>query len=300
MTDSALASHVRSVQTLASEVAAEGRHDAAYKILRDSVAGVLVASRSSPDQKMLKLATRLAEQEDDPSARTKILFQAYDEMLDKSSMNQTTRLPRATTPTSRPPRPLAETPDRPLNSFSPSNPLNRTLNRSGNNFRPVLGSPLPRFNSSLQRDDISPRSDLNLEQGDSQKFSREGLPPAGKSPMKRAASAPYFVPRASGSQPFGDDRISNRGTSHYTTLGAPRTNSHYAETLPGGNWEFGGSINPWRTTHQSFHKGEDQEPLTPCSKDRNFQYVDGEKYNGVASVKQRVKLPAHHRSPYLL
>jgi hypothetical protein len=250
------------------------------------------------------------------STRTNIILQAYDEVLERPSMDSTTLLPRASTPTSRRHRPSMETPERPShsNSFSStglSNSLRRNFTQSkmASTDYGKFSSSLPRFSSdgkngfqryNGQSQDISPRPNSS-ESIESPKTLREGLPPAGISPMKRASSAPYFAPRPLGGHLFMEDaRTTQRGTSHYTTLAAPRTNSHFCDSLPGGNLEFGMSSNPWKTTHQSFHKHPELDTSIRCSKDRNFQYVDGEKYNGVASVRQRVKLPAHHNSPYLL
>lgn len=267
------------------------------------------------------------------SVRTNIMQQAFDEVLDKSAQNHAPALSRSAmlqgspgtslrrhpatesptdtidwprTPLCRRPTvdALTETPERPSLSMGLSRPsvpnsLSRhyaqssPASRDWGAFRPS-SSALPRVQREPQ--EFSPHATLQWESG--RESDRMPLPPAGKTPLARASSAPYFVNRPQGNDRFMEDaRSTDRGTSHYTTLGGPRTNQNYGHTLPGANMQFC-SLNPWKTSSQVFYQTPDIDPEPYRARDPNFQYVNGEKYQGFASVRQRVRLPAHHSSPF--
>lgn len=318
MANSTLSKHVRSVKSLASEVAAEGRHEDAWQILKDSAASVMVASPGSPNQKMLKLAVRLAEQEKDMSLRTNIMQQAFDEALPTHAAMETTMAPTEwpSTPSLRRPRGEVEfTPDRPniSNGLSrPSTPpcLMRHSRPAPRDCFVARSRALPSELPRVQREqyELPPQANLRgsflgsgplgLPLSAFEARETDALPPAGKPPMARAASAPYFVSRPRGIDRFMDeDRTTQRGTSHYTTLGGPRTNQNYGNSLPGANGQFG-DRDPWKTSTQAFYQVPDMDPEPFPRRDANFQYVNGEKHQGLATVRQRVRLPAHHTTPF--
>lgn len=324
MVDSALTKHVRSVQSLASEVAAEGRHEDAWQISRDSAASVIAASPGSPNHKMLKLALKLAEQEKDMGARADIMQHAFDEVLDKSSVSPNGGLSQSGTALRRRPaadtsmgtldqpmtplrrhpmnETLMETPDRPSlamglsrpsmphclsRHYTQSRPSSSTVDRHGASFR-SLPSELPR----VQREEPEVSPDANLQFGSTWETDRMLGGSAGnfRPSLTRASSAPYFVntPLGAGTQ---------RGTSHYTRLGGPRTNQNFVNTLPGANREFVGR-DPWKTSTQVFYQDPEGDPEPVRRRDANFQYFNGNKYQGVATVRERVRLPAHHDRPF--
>eukprot|EP00930_Biecheleria_cincta_P050572 TRINITY_DN35763_c0_g1_i2.p1 TRINITY_DN35763_c0_g1~~TRINITY_DN35763_c0_g1_i2.p1 ORF type:complete len:245 (-),score=49.41 TRINITY_DN35763_c0_g1_i2:217-951(-) len=97
-------------------------------------------------------------------------------------------------------------------------------------------------------------------------------------------------------------------TSHYTKHGAPRTNSHYDNTLRGGNKKFHGVqgwqasdreffADGWRTSNEAFFEDSAKYALTPPKQrdDPNFQYVNGDKRQGL-STWQKSALPGYWRT----
>lgn len=277
MADDALLKHVKSAQILGTQVAAEGRHEDAWRILNDSVNSVMAAKPGSPDHKMLKLAVKLAHQQQDMKIRAEIMNQACDELLEKKSSS------RAAVPRSGLDTPL-------VMSLPPSKPGTPTRRR------PATGL------SSGGRDGQL-YTDPRVSPAHLQKYLHEissEPPPDGRPPIYRASSAPYFQvsPHAKEPQFSGAQTAEGRVTSHYTRFGAPKSNSHYKNTLAGACTQFD-DLDPWKTSNQVFQRNAREYKLDPgarVSRDANFQYVNGDHNQGLASIRQRVRLPAYHRT----
>lgn len=126
------------------------------------------------------------------------------------------------------------------------------------------------------------------------------FPPDGvRAPIYRAATAPYFEPTPHATeQYFSAAEKDGKVTSHYTKLGAPKSNSHYKNTLAGAKAGFDDD-NPWKTSNQVFQANASKYDVAPPSRhgrDANFQYVNGDPRQGVAHLGQRVMLSAYHRT----
>merc|ERR1712107_407682 len=80
--------------------------------------------------------------------------------------------------------------------------------------------------------------------------------------MIRSSSAPYFASAPSREPYFSSSRTATGvKTSHYTSLAAPKTNSHFKNTLAGGDGRFQ-LANQWTTSNDAFYGDSHRYPLS--------------------------------------
>eukprot|EP00927_Polykrikos_kofoidii_P033907 TRINITY_DN28743_c0_g1_i1.p1 TRINITY_DN28743_c0_g1~~TRINITY_DN28743_c0_g1_i1.p1 ORF type:complete len:304 (-),score=30.79 TRINITY_DN28743_c0_g1_i1:106-1017(-) len=282
--------HLRSADEVCHQAAANGRPEDCWKIYRNSAQSAIAAAPRTPLSGHLNLVMGVAERQRDPVKRAAMMQHAFHELLAGEERPQSNRMvPRATRSQGPPqgarvawsaPR-LGEV--EPMRNGSPG--VAAAMGQMGQRRAPLSrGSSRPPSPQLIPP--ITPEISRHLQ-----------ITPGGH-PMLRAASAPYVAATPHASEPYfsGHETDDGHKTSHYTKLGAPRTNSHYKNTLPGANTKFH-DADDWQTSNNVFFGNSRQYPLDVPQRrqDPNFQYVNGDARQGLATW-QRTQLPGYHRS----
>eukprot|EP00931_Biecheleriopsis_adriatica_P087619 TRINITY_DN62056_c0_g1_i1.p1 TRINITY_DN62056_c0_g1~~TRINITY_DN62056_c0_g1_i1.p1 ORF type:complete len:328 (-),score=65.21 TRINITY_DN62056_c0_g1_i1:356-1306(-) len=298
-----LLEHIRSASALGSQAASAGRHEDGWKIFRDSANSVIAAAPGNAHNKKLQVVLKVAEQESDMHKRASMMQQAFSKLLLGRSPTGAPHRGPPSRPGSQPGTDSGTL----QNSAEPFHKLGRpaTEHRMRASRARGLGLGLQAADKVLKEQEVrldSPsftdprKGPVHLQQY-LQEVSRH--PPGGRAPIYRSSSAPYFeaTPHATDHYFSGSEK-DGRVTSHYTKKGAPRSNSHYKNTLAGANTSFD-DYDPWKTSNQVFQGSAEKYDVKPperFKKDANFQYVNGDPAQGVAANWQRVMLPAYHRT----
>eukprot|EP00928_Gymnodinium_smaydae_P083040 TRINITY_DN66314_c0_g1_i1.p1 TRINITY_DN66314_c0_g1~~TRINITY_DN66314_c0_g1_i1.p1 ORF type:complete len:351 (-),score=67.07 TRINITY_DN66314_c0_g1_i1:191-1222(-) len=322
--------HVRSANALGQQAAKVGNHAEGWKIYRDSAESVIAAAPGTPAKKKLELALQVAEQEKNVQKRASLMQQAFDKLLSKSLARSKSlaaeagaarREPNLANGLSCPgtgaalrgcsggagSRPGTGQPRRLL----PLGPGGEGL-RSDYASAPNLANGLSRPADAMSQAERSrpgsrcgvedPTTDPSVGPAHLRQYLRDiSRPhgPEGRSGIYKPASTPYFehTPHAK-EHYFSGAEKEGRVTSHYTKLGAPKSNSHYKNTLAGANTDFE-DFDPWKTSNMCFQGNANKYKVAPperVNRDANFQYVNGDPRQGLAHIHQRAMLPAYHRT----
>mmetsp|Transcript_57409 Transcript_57409/g.168089 ORF Transcript_57409/g.168089 Transcript_57409/m.168089 type:complete len:294 (+) Transcript_57409:65-946(+) len=272
--------HVRAARDLGVHAAQSGRHEDSWKILKRSAKAAVAASPKGVLGRRLQHAMDAAQRHGDPQQRALVMQQVFDEVLSKQ-----THLSRPGTSSHEVVATAAER-ARPGTGLkrSPSLPASRPTTRPGS----------PALHAGVRESLPDPCLGPAHLRGYLQAISKD--PRA--VPVYRAASAPYFeaTPHAKEAYFSGAETENGQVTSHYTKLGAPKSNSHYKNTLPGANVDFH-DADRYQTSNSVFYgKAQDYKvPSTPVRRDPNFQYVNGDPRQGLATW-HRAALPGYHRT----
>lgn len=320
-----LLEHARSANALGVQASRAGRHQDGWKIYKDTASSLIAAAPDNPINKRLLTVLGVAEQERDVQKRANMMQKAFEKLVFKdpsmaSGLNRPPTGPREF---------LGGMRGRVNSGADVMRPRSIAGSRPGTGqpARPSIAGGLSRVDGSLRDlgrlDRAGDIEILDLCGPDRGELSRVGSPsytdprkgpahlrkylhevsddpPDGvRAPIYRAASVPYFEPTPHATEHYFSGAEKNgQVTSHYTKLGAPKSNSHYKNTLAGAKSSFDDD-NPWKTSNQVFQGNANSYDVTPASRhgrDANFQYVNGDPRQGVAHIAQRVRLPAYHRT----
>jgi len=300
--------HLRSAGMLGAQAAKEGRQADSLSIYRNSAKSVIAAAPKSPASRKLRAALQAADQLVDQESGTRVLQQAFDGMLSggrpaadccQQQADFCPRWQQQLQQQHEQQRKRQQKQQRQLawQEQEQQRQVERTVPQS------VSFGHLPQSRRSSTQAAARPRSTGRV-------VSRPATPPLatgleehmfmnGSTPMVRAMSSPYLQATPHSSEPYFSDSFADDGskTSHYTKMGAPKTNSHFKNTLSGANAKFH-EADEWTTSNGAFFgdSASYKLPSRRVRKNPNFQYVNGDPRLGLSIGEQSASLPAYFRS----